>query len=804
MDEQVLEEDSTLWAAYSTKEMKEFKDDKISLNHFLTARSNAYSTISHLEAQMSWWTTRRRVLAFIAVVVTFVTCLGLGLGLHRSFGVSATNGDSRNSSGVSVGDGSDSGTSGGSRTNNQGMNDGIVLTTGSTFSTASKSISSASSASDFPLHGIIWNSVAWMKTSTTLPTTSTIGSATSTTTATTTTTTYSSSSQDAPSPSPSPVEILPVPSPTTSNDNNNGNNDGGNSNNGGGSGASNGGGGGGGYGSGNVANIISHDTFNAAVLACGCSTLGDTLYDGITSSFGVPLMGLGELALLLGNMAWESGGFTQTTENGCEDGHCQGGSMYYGRGFIQLTWLDNYQAVADALGRPDIVSNPSIVANNVGVNWAVTGWYWRNRVQPVLQSSGYTIGASTYAINGGIECGGGKIWEGRIKAIQCFEGQFGVAKYSALWSEDSEDKQREKFEDDKADDNEDFDNTKISSNLFLTAHGISSSSASSTNSQMESRRLWWTTRKLVLVLVALVVISATCLGLGLGLNPSFGGFAVSGSSSGTSVGEGSDPSNSGGGVNKQGTNDEANMTISSASESAYLGSQTATTATVSGASANSTIATQSAASSSGPSPIVDNNNNGGGVGGSGNVANIISRAAFNAAISSCECSTLNDTLYTGITSSLGVPLTGLSELALLLGNMAWESGGFTQTTEIGCGGWDTHCQGGDTYYGRGFIQLTWYENYKAAAEALGRPDIVSNPSIVADNVGMNWAVTGWYWSNRVQPVLRANGYTIGASTYAINGNIECGWEKKIWEGRIKAIQCFERQFGVSVDWNTSC
>ncbi|KAJ3021298.1 UNVERIFIED_CONTAM: hypothetical protein HDU68_009701 [Siphonaria sp. JEL0065] len=56
----------------------------------------------------------------------------------------------------------------------------------------------------------------------------------------------------------------------------------------------------------------------------------------------------------------------------------------------------------------DPISWTILIANVVGLNWAVAGWHWSNRVQPVLQSNGYTIGASVSAINGGIECGGGK------------------------------------------------------------------------------------------------------------------------------------------------------------------------------------------------------------------------------------------------------------------------------------------------------------------------------------------------------------------------------------------------------------
>ncbi|KAJ3061755.1 hypothetical protein HDU99_005456 [Rhizoclosmatium hyalinum] len=194
--------------------------------------------------------------------------------------------------------------------------------------------------------------------------------------------------------------------------------------NNGGSGGGWGSGGGGGGGSGNVASIISREAFNNALSNCGVHN--DKLYDGITQGLGISLAGLGELALLLGNMAWESGNFEVTIEQGCGDGSCPGGSKYFGHGFIQLTWEANYRAAADALGRPDIVDHPENVSNDADTDWAVSGWYWIQRVQPALQANGYTIGASVKEINAGYECNGNSIQQGRVDKIQCYQREFGV------------------------------------------------------------------------------------------------------------------------------------------------------------------------------------------------------------------------------------------------------------------------------------------------------------------------------------------------------------------------------------------
>ncbi|KAI9337278.1 lysozyme-like domain-containing protein [Obelidium mucronatum] len=174
--------------------------------------------------------------------------------------------------------------------------------------------------------------------------------------------------------------------------------------------------------SGTIAALISQSAFDSAVSTC---TGHWGMYSAITSGYSHALPGgLPELALLLGNMAWESGGFSHTKEQACQDGSCAYG-WYYGRGYIQLTWQANYQAAADFLGRPEIASNPDLVSNDEYTNWQVVEWYWSQKVGPVLQSNGYSIGASVKAINGGIECGG-NVWGGRISYIQCFANQFGT------------------------------------------------------------------------------------------------------------------------------------------------------------------------------------------------------------------------------------------------------------------------------------------------------------------------------------------------------------------------------------------
>lgn len=53
------------------------------------------------------------------------------------------------------------------------------------------------------------------------------------------------------------------------------------------------------------------------------------------------------------------------------------GSLYIGRGFIQLTGKANYEAAGNALGL-DLVGNPSLAADPY-VAARIAGWYWKKK-----------------------------------------------------------------------------------------------------------------------------------------------------------------------------------------------------------------------------------------------------------------------------------------------------------------------------------------------------------------------------------------------------------------------------------------
>jgi predicted chitinase len=91
--------------------------------------------------------------------------------------------------------------------------------------------------------------------------------------------------------------------------------------------------------------------------------------------------------------------------------------------------------------------------------------------------------------------------------------------------------------------------------------------------------------------------------------------------------------------------------------------------------------------------------------------------------------------------------------AILMGQLAHESGGFKYTKELGSGNkyegrkdlGNTEEGDGDKYKGRGFIQLTGKANYAAAGQALGL-DLVNQPEL-AEQPDIASKIAVWYLQN---------------------------------------------------------
>ncbi|KAJ1952707.1 hypothetical protein GGI12_006178, partial [Dipsacomyces acuminosporus] len=83
------------------------------------------------------------------------------------------------------------------------------------------------------------------------------------------------------------------------------------------------------------------------------------------------------------------------------------GQYFWGRGYIQLSWGDNYKAASQAIFHDDrLYQNPAQVATNEQIAWDVSYWFWRVNVHPDAGVQAGKFGASVNKINGALECKG--------------------------------------------------------------------------------------------------------------------------------------------------------------------------------------------------------------------------------------------------------------------------------------------------------------------------------------------------------------------------------------------------------------
>lgn len=159
--------------------------------------------------------------------------------------------------------------------------------------------------------------------------------------------------------------------------------------------------------------IISADKLTAALKENGMSPNSQYL-EAIVKSTNSHFKDKEMAAMYLAQLAHESGGFMHLEEIACKNG-CPGqygtgaaGKSYHGRGFIQLSWPDNYKQASQALGMGDkLYQQPELVSKDVDIAVKVSEWFWDNRVataQGVKDKKQF--GLTTKAINGALECKG--------------------------------------------------------------------------------------------------------------------------------------------------------------------------------------------------------------------------------------------------------------------------------------------------------------------------------------------------------------------------------------------------------------
>lgn len=138
-----------------------------------------------------------------------------------------------------------------------------------------------------------------------------------------------------------------------------------------------------------------------------------------------------EWAAFLGQASHETTGGTRGASDQFQWGLCfkeeinQATSPpYYGRGPLQLTGQENYQAAGDALG-VDLIGNPDLVSTDPVISWKTALWFWMTPQSPKPSAHDVIIenwtpsaadeaagrvpgyGVITNIINGGLECGMG-------------------------------------------------------------------------------------------------------------------------------------------------------------------------------------------------------------------------------------------------------------------------------------------------------------------------------------------------------------------------------------------------------------
>ncbi|KAJ1835813.1 hypothetical protein LPJ63_000807 [Coemansia sp. RSA 2711] len=128
-------------------------------------------------------------------------------------------------------------------------------------------------------------------------------------------------------------------------------------------------------------------------------------------------------------------------------------------------------------------------------------------------------------------------------------------------------------------------------------------------------------------------------------------------------------------------------------------------------------------------------------------------------------------------------ISSAREAAMFLSNILWESDGLRAKEEYDCKDLPDWCaqnykstddKSGQTYWGRGYIQLTWSYNYKAASEGLyGDDRLLDKPDQVATDEDTAWAVSFWFWKANVHSDPGVQQGNFGSSINKINGALEC-------------------------------
>jgi predicted chitinase len=165
--------------------------------------------------------------------------------------------------------------------------------------------------------------------------------------------------------------------------------------------------------------LVTYDEFAAAVTGNGFPQPSQQQYQVFVNSAGPKgqITNKQEAAMAIVHFMHESDGLRAKREYACIETGCPGsyetpgcdadGQDYYGRGYIQLSWCYNYRPASQYLfGDDRLVWDADMVARDENTAWDTAFWFWMANVHNAPGVQEGRFGASTRAINGGLECDG--------------------------------------------------------------------------------------------------------------------------------------------------------------------------------------------------------------------------------------------------------------------------------------------------------------------------------------------------------------------------------------------------------------